>query len=614
MDNAEIDNLGRGLLFFGKSFVQKCTKVEGQNDVFLLETSAVLRRKSQIAPKPGQFYLLKSAKSSVQLNRPISVFYSEESIDSMTGLKKILLRFLILQKGKGTSELCSLLPGDEIELIGPLGNSFSLPLGVKQEESDKPEICIIGGGIGVAPVANFASSLQDKSYDFFACFRHGFYGLENIKAASLTITTDDGSEGTRGMLPDVFSAETIKNKSYKVIYACGPEALLAYVKKVSEEADCECFLSVEKHMACGVGACLGCTIQTTDGMLRVCKDGPVFNAKILQFKKNQNPQKRNAPLAPTEKPDVSVQIAGVHFKNPVIAASGTFGFGQNYRGLFDVNLLGGIVAKGCTVEPRNGNSGERIVEVSSGNINSIGLQNPGIANFIKDELPRMLKLSPVAIANLAGSSLESYVEGAKLLDKSDVPLIELNISCPNVKSGGQAWGMSPESASCVVSAVRECTKKPIIVKLSPNAPDIKAVALACIKSGADALSLVNTIQAVAIDIEAEKPVFDNVRAGLCGPAIKPIALRMVYDVVEAINQLPKNSRVPVIGMGGIQTWQDAVEFILAGASAIQVGSATFSNPRAMLEIIEGISHFMKTHGYTSISQFCGKAQVVPPAS
>ena len=220
-----------------------------------------------------------------------------------------------------------------------------------------------------------------------------------------------------------------------------------------------------------------------------------------------------------------------------------------------------------------------------------------------------MKLSPaVIIANLAGNSIESYSEAARLLDKTDVQMIELNISCPNVSGGGMAWGTDPALAASVVSAVKAATSKPLMVKLSPNAPDIVAVALACIKAGADSLSLINTIQAVAIDIEKGKPVFDRIRAGLCGPAIKPIALRMVYDVVEAINRLPESERVPVVGVGGIAKWEDAVEFIMAGAHAVQIGSAKFNNPSIMLEVIDGLRAFMKSHGYASLADMRGIAQ------
>lgn len=604
MDKAEIDENGNPKLFCGKADVSFCEKIKGQKNVYLLEVLALLEP-NQISSKPGQFYLIKSQNSSVQFGRPISVYNSTEGL-STDGKKLLKIKFLILEKGEGTKELCHLKVNNKVDLIGPLGNCFEIPQNISQEPSLNPEICIVGGGIGVAPVINFASTLHPKIYDFYASFKSGTYGLENIAPSNLIVTTDDGSFGIKGMLPNALSVQTIKEKSYKVIFACGPTPMLSYVQKIAQEAGIKAYLSLEKKMLCGTGACLGCTISTKDGNKRVCKDGPIFDSKIIDFPKQtivSSFTKENE-----KEPDCSVEIAGVHFNNPVIAASGTFGFGQNYRSFFDVNLLGGICSKGLTLEAKSGNKGERIIEVASGDINSIGLENPGVPHFIKHELPEMLKLKPVIIANLAGSDLETYVKGAELLDKTDVPMIELNISCPNVRSGGMAWGIDCVAAGECVRAVRKATSKPLIVKLSPNAPNLIGVAMACIKEGADALSLINTIQATAINIETARPVFDNVRAGLCGPAIKPIALRMVYDLVQAINKLPASERVPVIGLGGISKWQDAVEFIMAGASAIQVGTATFSNPKAMLEIIEGLKNFMKSHGYKNISQLCGVAQ------
>ncbi len=610
MDKAEIDAAGHGLQYSGKCLVQKCALVKGQANVYSLCMDAILDRQTQLAPKPGQFYLLRCARSNVEYNRPISVYHSEDRIDAKTGLKVVKLEFLILKKGRGTEELCTMLPGDEVHIIGPLGNTFEVPEGIKSEEcSDEqnPEICILGGGIGVAPVANFASSLKAKSYDFFASFKTGSYGLDNVHAKNLTITTDDGTVGIHGMLPAAFTTDLVKQKGYKVIYACGPNAMLIYIQKVAREAGVKCFVSMENRMLCGVGACLGCTIPVVDGNRRVCKDGPIFDASIILF---SPPSPRRECLAFGKIPDLRVNICGIEFMNPVIAASGTYGFGQNYRGLSEVNEIGGIVAKGVTLEPRLGNFGNRIIEVPSGNINSIGLQNPGIPKFIEEELPEMLKLKPVTIVNLAGSDLESYKKGAELLEKTDAPMIELNISCPNVRAGGMAWGIDPEQAKKCVSTVRSVTRKPLIVKLSPNAPDIVAVALACVEGGANALSLINTIQAMSIDIESGRPYFENIKAGLCGPAIRPIAVRMVYDVIAAINKLPMNMRVPVIGMGGIACWQDAVEFFMAGATAVQVGSAKFSNPNVMSEIITGLKQFMQSHGYRTIDDMRGMAQAL----
>ncbi|MCL2762050.1 MAG: dihydroorotate dehydrogenase [Treponema sp.] len=296
--------------------------------------------------------------------------------------------------------------------------------------------------------------------------------------------------------------------------------------------------------------------------------------------------------------NIAVTIAGVHFQNPVIAASGTFGYGREYAGIIDVSRLGGICTKGLTLNPRPGNTGIRVWETPAGMLNSIGLENPGIPAFIENELPYLRTLGPVVIANLSGSTVEEYVEGAALLNASSVDMIELNISCPNVKAGGMAFGLDPESAAAVTSQVRNTvTGKPLMVKLSPNAPDLIAVARACVNAGADALSLVNTFKAMAIDIHQRKPVFDNITAGLSGPAIKPIALRMVWELCTALG-----SQVPVVGMGGIATTEDALEFLIAGAVAVQIGSATFAHPATMIEIIEGLESHLRCSGIASVEK------------
>jgi dihydroorotate dehydrogenase (NAD+) catalytic subunit len=299
-------------------------------------------------------------------------------------------------------------------------------------------------------------------------------------------------------------------------------------------------------------------------------------------------------------PDLSVTIAGVCFQNPVIAASGTFGYGREYAEIIDVSHLGGICTKGLTLNPRPGNTGLRLWETPSGLLNSIGLENPGIPAFIENELPHLRKLGPVVIANLSGSTVEEYAEGAALLNASSVDMIELNISCPNVKAGGMAFGLDPEAAASVTAPVRRALSgKPLMVKLSPNAPDLTAVARACINAGADALSLVNTFKAMAIDIHRRKSVFENVSAGLSGPAIKPIALRMVWELCRELKQ--SGATVPIVGLGGISTTDDALEFLMAGAAAIQVGSATFVHPAAMIEIIEGIGDYMRHLNITSVA-------------
>ncbi len=591
--------------------VVKCSAVEGASPKgsvwqLVVELPWGAQEHLQSLPLAGQFYMLQAARTNTLLGRPISVFHVNKEA------ARPQIEFLILIKGQGTVELCSLMAGDKVNLLGPCGNCFPVLGSLSLSKGDKA--CIIGGGIGVAPVAGFAETLPDGSYDFYASFKSGSYGLENIKPASLTITTDDGSVGVHGMLPAALTEDALRKGNYAAVYACGPTPMLAYVKKVAEACDLPCYLSLESHMACGVGVCLGCTIQTSEGKKRCCSEGPVFYSRILDFENLDGTATRESVAgvkvqprreALTTEPDLSVQIAGVKFNNPVIASSGCFGFGTEYESVFDVSRLGGISSKGLTLEPRQGNDGIRVYETPSGLMNSIGLQNPGIPHFIEHELPAMLKLGPVAIANLSGSSLETYTKGAELLDKTEVPMIELNISCPNVSAGGAAFGMTCQAASEVVRAVRAVTKKPLAVKLTPQSLELNAVALECIKAGADAISLCNSFQGIAIDIERGVPVFDKLKAGLGGPAVRPIAVRLVYELVQAINTLPAEKRVPVIALGGIAKWQDAVEFIMAGASAIQVGTATFANPPAMLEIIDGLSAFMKRKGYAKIDDFKG---------
>ncbi|MCI5840065.1 MAG: dihydroorotate dehydrogenase [Peptoniphilaceae bacterium] len=283
--------------------------------------------------------------------------------------------------------------------------------------------------------------------------------------------------------------------------------------------------------------------------------------------------------------NTKVKICNIEFKNPVIAASGTFGFGKEFSDYLNINKLGGICSKGLTLNPSNGNSGIRLYETPSGLMNSIGLENPGVKHFLNEELKYMKQFDTVSIANLGGHSIYDYEKGSELLEESDCDMIELNISCPNVKDGGMVFGIDPKKASEVISKVRKKVTKPLIVKLSPNVTDISLFAKICEDLGADAVSLVNTFNAMAIDIYKRKAVFDNKTAGLSGPCIKPIALRMVYEASNSVD-------IPVIGIGGIMNYKDAIEFIMAGASLVEVGTANFIDYFSMIKIIEGIEKFM----------------------
>jgi dihydroorotate dehydrogenase (NAD+) catalytic subunit len=295
--------------------------------------------------------------------------------------------------------------------------------------------------------------------------------------------------------------------------------------------------------------------------------------------------------------DLSVKIAGLKLKNPVMTASGTFGYGLEFLPYFDISRLGGVVVKGLSLRPRQGNPPPRTAETPCGMLNSIGLQNVGVDAFIKEKLPLLKKLKTAVIANIFGETLGEYAEVARRLD-GRVAAIEINISCPNVKKGGVVFGTDLREANSVVSAVRKATAMPVITKLSPNAPDIAAMVKAVEDAGTDAVSLINTIPAMAIDVEKRRAMLSTVTGGLSGPAIRPIAVRMVYEAARV-------ARTPVIGIGGIITGRDALEFIMAGASAVEVGTASFLDPGAAIGVLEGIGDYMKSHGIKKIGELRG---------
>ncbi len=301
--------------------------------------------------------------------------------------------------------------------------------------------------------------------------------------------------------------------------------------------------------------------------------------------------------------DLTTTIGSLTLKNPVMTASGTFGYGIEYADLFDIARLGGIVVKGTTMEPREGNPYPRMAETPSGMLNAVGLQNKGADYFAREIYPRLSEVDTNMIVNVSGSSIETYVECAEKMAALDrIPAIELNISCPNVKQGGMSFGVCASSAAEVVRAVRKVYPKTLIVKLSPNVTDITEIARAAEAEGADAVSLINTLLGMAIDVERRRPLLSTVTGGLSGPCVKPVALRMVWQTASAV-------RIPVIGMGGIASWQDAVEFMLAGSTAIQIGTYNFIDPTASVHVIEGIEAYCERYGFASVAELVGALTV-----
>jgi len=297
--------------------------------------------------------------------------------------------------------------------------------------------------------------------------------------------------------------------------------------------------------------------------------------------------------------DLSVEFAGVNFKNPVVAASGTFGFGREYGEFYDLSLLGGVCVKGLTLKPRLGNMPPRVAETAFGMLNSIGLQNPGVDAFIKDELPFLREFSTVVIANISGNTADEYEELAKKLSDAKVDMLEVNVSCPNVKAGGMLFGTTTEGVTTVTRAVKKHASVPIMVKLSPNVTDIAKIARAAEKAGADAISLINTILSMRIDTTTRKPILNNNVGGLSGPAVFPVAVRMVWQAADAV-------RIPILGLGGVMNGDNAAEIMLAGASLVGVGTASFSDPYAPINIIKELGEYMTRCGLRTTRELTGK--------
>ena len=299
---------------------------------------------------------------------------------------------------------------------------------------------------------------------------------------------------------------------------------------------------------------------------------------------------------------LAVEVAGIRMATPIMGASGTFGFGMEYEDFLDLADVGAVVSKGITPKPRAGNGGVRIAETPAGMLNSIGLENPGVEAFCRDILPEAAKLPTSFIVNISAGTAEEYGEMAQMLDVEGVDGIEVNISCPNVKEGGIVFGTDPVQAARVTQEVKKHTKKPVIVKLSPNVTDITQMARAVEEAGADAVSLINTLTGMAIDVEKRQPLLGNITGGLSGPAVKPIALRMVYQAAQAVS-------IPVIGMGGIQTGEDVAAFLLVGASAVEIGAENFANPRAVVEAAEGLDAYLERQGIEYVRDLIGALEL-----
>ncbi len=411
------------------------------------------------------------------------------------------------------------------------------------------------------------------------------------------LATEDGTRGVQGRItkPLEQALRTDDGAIPVMIYACGPEAMLAAVSRLAATWNRPVQVSVERVMGCGLGGCYSCVIpirrDSHSHFVRACLSGPVFRGDEIVWERTGRFKQMSI--------DLSVKIGQLVLHNPVIAASGCFGYGTEYADVVDLSTLGGVAVKGLFLAEREGHPPPRIVETPAGMLNAIGLQGIGVRRFIAEKLPELRARRAVVIVNICGTTVDEYVELSRILsDEEGVAAIELNISCPNIKEGGISFGCSLPGTHQVVSAVRRVTTLPIIPKLTPNVTDVAAFARAAEEAGADAVSLVNTFLAMAIDVETRRPKLSNIVGGLSGPAIRPIAVRMVYECHQAV-------RIPIIGMGGIASAADALEFMIAGATAVQVGTANFVDPGIWPKLIAGIEQYLERQGLTRISDLIG---------
>ena len=534
---------------------------------------------------PGQF--VEISIPGLYLRRPISVCDIEGN--------RLTLVFKTV--GKGTEAMARMTPGTELDLLTGLGKGF---------DTSRCKECALlaGGGVGVPPLYLLARRLMAEGKKVKVAL--GFNTAEEVFyadrfreiGAEVAVATVDGSMGVKGFVTDAI--RTPEMQEWDFWYACGPLPMLS---ALGRELDCNAGeVSMEERMGCGFGACMGCTIETPWGPKRVCKDGPVFDATLMKdFKGNGTP----APTLPRDRkaegePSLTSELCGIELSNPIVPASGTFGFGKEFSEIYDINCLGGISIKGTTLNPRLGNPVPRIAETPDGMINSVGLQNPGADAVYGHEVPELRKIyGGCVIANVSGFSIDEYVAACRKADACEgVDIIEVNVSCPNVHNGGMAFGTSAEQAAEVTCAVKAAVRKPVFIKLSPNVTDIVSIAKACEAAGADGLTLINTLLGMRININTGSPVIANRMGGFSGPAVFPVAVRMVYQVAQAVS-------IPVMGCGGVSTAEEAIEMIMAGASAVQVGSANLVDPMACHNIARDLPVVMKRLKINNIKDIIG---------
>ncbi|MHB1698287.1 MAG: dihydroorotate dehydrogenase [bacterium] len=628
----------------GKRIISERCEITVNRKIKDTEGTYLLRLKNPFIAsnyKPGQFVMLKSNPGSLSplLSRPFSIFNKFNDTEF-----EVLYRVF----GAATEILSKIPEGNFLDATGPLGNGFDLSASAGKDnnkggniaETGKRNIRIlIAGGIGIAPLYSIPEHINgnsgnagseteetDKTILYYGArkaedlyFRHSIHS----KFDEVYFATDDGSFGYKGNIVDLLY-ENIGGYAGASFYTCGPKPMLnALISKFSASGLSDKLqVSLEESFGCGIGVCLGCVMKakakpegngengTGEGGFeykRVCKDGPVFYADEIfetDAKKTAiSVMPAGAAAVNKENVSLSVKLGNLFLDYPVMPASGTFGYGGEFFEIIDYNYFGALVTKGISLKPSKGNEMPRICETACGMINSIGLQNVGFEKFRDEKMPFLRNFKKPVIVNFFGSSIGEYAELAGRLSETDgIGALEANISCPNIKEGGRSFGSDPEVVYELVSSVKEKigNKLPLIVKLTPMVSDISLIAEVCEKAGADIISLINTIPAASIDIKTKKFKLSRGYGGLSGAAVKPVAIKLVSDVYKAV-------RIPVIGMGGISSWEDAAEFFLAGATAVAVGTYSFVNPKIIPDIAAGLKSYLAGNGFDNIYQIIGLA-------
>jgi dihydroorotate dehydrogenase (NAD+) catalytic subunit len=542
-------------------------------------------------PEPGQFYMLASEKGWGEgggrpyLPRAISV---AETAPSKHGVR---LDFLVESVGPGTDRLCELQAGENVWVTGPLGNAFSTP---KQVNPDAAGAILVGGGIGIAPMAIWRRQLVEQGIPLRVLlgFRNQEHsgGLNELFCSGgalcpdIRLASEDGHVGHQGYVTDLLTTMLAGDDANSaVVYSCGPPAMLEAVSALCEDHGVSYQLAEESPMACGFGACFGCAVSKPNGgYLRLCVDGPITGSPPVGGDDIEDSPGRESPISETgpaghKRPSASVEFCGLELEHQVINASGTYD-AIAARKVFGDQLLAdfpfsAFVSKTITPEPRAGNEPQRIWETPAGMINSIGLPNKGLEGFLAEDLPQLAELPVPLIVSVMATNREDFSRlVSEVAGRDEVTAIELNVSCPNVHSG-LIVGEQPSETMALIEALRPLTEKPLIVKLTPNVANPESVAIAAEEGGADAVSLINTLKASAIDPVTQQPALAAGHGGLSGPAVRPIALQQLRAVRAAVE-------LPLIGMGGVSDGADAAEFLMAGATLVAVGTESFRDPRA----------------------------------